>query len=379
MNITSRQLKAFVLTARNQSFSRAAEQLFITQSGMSVLVRELESQLGFRLFERTTRKVTLTEFGSRFLPVADRSLRELEAAAANLSRSAAAANDCLSIGAGPFSAAEIMPQAIRAYTTLHPELHIRLIDAEDARLIEMVQSGKIDVALTASQQELPGMLKRLLARFALMLICPDDGSCDLPLEVRWSDVAARRLIGLPRDFPIQHLVDEQLARAGRHTPPEAVCNFLETQIAMVEAGAGAAVIPTSAAAACAKRRITMHAIVEPVVWSDFFWVFNRARKLSACAEDFSAFLKDYLGHLSDQWPARRALDAAYCVIEVRKAASGSCTTAPPATPCSTMDESLSSAVVPARTGLKVTTTNSASSGTAPLPKAPTKMEPGFTR
>jgi len=75
MNITSRQLKAFVLTARHQSFSRAAEELFITQSGMSVLVRELESQLGFRLFERTTRKVMLTEFGSKFLPVADRSLR----------------------------------------------------------------------------------------------------------------------------------------------------------------------------------------------------------------------------------------------------------------------------------------------------------------
>ena len=58
-----------MLTARHQSFSRAAEQLFITQSGMSVLVRELESQLGFRLFERTTRKVALTELGSRFLPI----------------------------------------------------------------------------------------------------------------------------------------------------------------------------------------------------------------------------------------------------------------------------------------------------------------------
>ena len=84
MNITSRQLKAFVLTARHQSFSRAAEQLFITQSGMSVLVRELETQLGVRLFERTTRKVALTEFGSQFLPIADRSLRDLEEAAAKL-------------------------------------------------------------------------------------------------------------------------------------------------------------------------------------------------------------------------------------------------------------------------------------------------------
>ena len=83
MNITSRQLRAFLLTARYQSFSRAADQLFITQSGMSVLVRELEAQLGFRLFERTTRRVTLTEFGSKFLPIAERSLVDLESAAAS--------------------------------------------------------------------------------------------------------------------------------------------------------------------------------------------------------------------------------------------------------------------------------------------------------
>src|SRR6267142_963876 len=88
MNITSRQLKAFVLTARHGSFSRAAERLFITQSGMSVLVRELEAQLGFRLFDRTTRRVTLTEFGTRFLPIADRSIVELESAASSIGRSA---------------------------------------------------------------------------------------------------------------------------------------------------------------------------------------------------------------------------------------------------------------------------------------------------
>ena len=87
MNITSRQLRAFLLTARHESFSRAAEQMFITQSGISIMVRELESQLGFRLFDRTTRKVKLNEFGSRFLPIATRCLSELEGAAVNIKRS----------------------------------------------------------------------------------------------------------------------------------------------------------------------------------------------------------------------------------------------------------------------------------------------------
>jgi len=307
MNITSRQLKAFVLTARHQSFSRAAEQLFITQSGMSVLVRELETQLGFRLFERTTRKVELTRLGAQFLPVADRNLRELETVAANLSRSAAAANDSLSIGAAPFPAAEIMPQVISTYMALNPRLHINMVDAERARLIEMLNSGKIDVALlTGLREELPGMRQTPLARFALMLICPADGVRELPLEVRWSDIAGLRLIGLPRDAPVQQLVDEQLVRAGRAGQADVTCNFLETQIAMVEAGAGAAVTPTSAAPACVKRKVTMHAIIDPVVWTEFCWVSSRSRELSPCAEDFGEFLRVYLTHIADQGPSAAA-------------------------------------------------------------------------
>src|SRR4051812_3134048 len=198
MNITTRQLKAFVLTARHQSFSRAAEELFITQSGMSVLVRELETQLGFRLFERTTRKVTLTEPGSKFLPVADRSLRDLETAALYLSREAATAGDRLAIGAPPFPAAELLPQAISAFATLHPKLHIQLIDAEGARLMEMVQSGKVDVALSASLQESPGLIKLPLARFALMLACAEEAARDLPAGGGWGRVAGPRPIGPPR-------------------------------------------------------------------------------------------------------------------------------------------------------------------------------------
>ena len=235
MNISSRQLKAFVLTAKHQSFSRAAEQLFITQSGMSVLVRELETQLGFRLFERSTRKVELTRLGAQFLPVADRNLRELEAAAASLARSAASAGQRLSIGAAPFPAAEIMPHAIAAYSLLNPRLQVQMVDAERRGLLELLHAGKLDAALlTAVREELPGMRQTSLSRFSLMLISPAEAPHPLPRELRWSEVAGLRLIGLPRGYPIQQLVDEQLARAGRVTPVDANCSFIETQIAMVE-------------------------------------------------------------------------------------------------------------------------------------------------
>ena len=301
MNITSRQLKAFLLTARHESFSRAAEQLFITQSGMSVLVRELESQLGFRLFERTTRKVKLTEFGSKFLPIADRSLLELESAALNISRSATAADGCMSIGAAPLVAAELLPPAIADYGRANPNFQIRLIDAEGNRLTEMVQSGVLDAALTVYGALVPGIRRVPLLRFSLIAISSEKTREALPREVRWSDVAKLRLVGFPDDYPIQHIINEHLQRAGRHDPSEVVCNYLETQIAMVEVGAGIAVVPTYAVPACIKRKVTMHAISAPVVSGNLYWVVNRARELPDGAELFCAYLKDYLSCQAARW------------------------------------------------------------------------------
>jgi DNA-binding transcriptional LysR family regulator len=302
MNITSRQLKAFLLTARYQSFSRAAERLFITQSGMSVLVRELEAQLGFRLFERTTRKVTLTEFGSRLLPIADRSLLELEAAATNIGRSASAAKASFALGAAPFPAAELLPRAISAYAQRDPQLEVRLVDAAGARLVDMVRYGEVDAAVSGVLHDARGLECTSLARFRLMAIRAVDVPTQLPREARWSDLAAQRLVGFPRHSSIQELVDEQLVRVGRHVPPEVICNYLETQIALVEVGSGVAVIPAFAAPACANRRVALHPIIDPVVTSDLYWIASRARKPPKTAHAFHAFLKAYFSELAEQWP-----------------------------------------------------------------------------
>jgi LysR family transcriptional regulator, carnitine catabolism transcriptional activator len=309
MNITSRQLKAFLLTARYQSFSRAADQLFITQSGMSVLVRELEEQLGFRLFERTTRKVMLTKFGSSFLPVADRSLVELEQAAANIGRSASVEKGVLSIGATPFVAADILAPALAAYALRDAGLHVRLVDADGPRLLEMLQSGEIDVALTAMHHDTPGVRRVPLARFWLVAIAARNGAHGVSADVRWSELAHERLIAFPPGNPIRELMDEHLGRAGRRAPPDVVCNYLETQIAMVEAGSGVAVVPSFVMHACAKRAIALHALVAPQVAGNVYWLVNRARKLPTGTESFNAFLKDYMSALPAE-PAPQTAQAA---------------------------------------------------------------------
>jgi DNA-binding transcriptional LysR family regulator len=297
MNITSRQLKAFLLTARHQSFSRAAEQLYITQSGMSVLIRELEEQLGFRLFDRTTRRVTLTEFGNRFLPIADRSLVELESAAQNIGRSATAANRRLTLGAMPLIAGNLLPAAIGEYAKRDPGLEIELHDAERSRLVAMVSAGELDAALGCFIEPVPGLRRIPIHRFSLMAIQSQAEALRLGRPLRWDDLVEARLIGARGDNPVQQLVERHLQRLGRHDPPELVFNYMETIIAMAAAGAGVAVIPTFAAPVCRSHGLAMWPLQDPVVPVELYEITDRGRKLPQGAAEFNEFLKGYIA----QW------------------------------------------------------------------------------
>ena len=307
MNISSRQLKAFVLTARHQSFSRAAEQLFITQSGMSVLVRELEGQLGFRLFDRTTRKVALTEFGTKFLPIADRSLLELEAAASVIGRAASVADRRIAIGATPLIASKLLPSVISDYAAHSPGMKIVLHDGDRSRVVAMALSGEIDVGLGCFLQPISGVRRIPLFRFSLMVIEPAARPASgAPRWLRWKDIVGWRLIGAPPHNPIQQLIDRNLQRFGRREPPDMVFDYFETQIAMVEAGVGCAVIPTFAIPACRRHRIAMHPLKEPVVPIDLCQIASRGRKLPPGLEDFTRFLKRYVAQWAEPWSPKFA-------------------------------------------------------------------------
>src|SRR5262249_54865469 len=129
MEVSTRQLRAFRLVAQHRNFTRAAEALFITPSGLSVLIRELENRVGFRLFDRTTRAVALTPHGTELLAIIHRSLEELDSAIANIGRSAKRTGETISLGVTPLVAANVLPPAMREFRQLKPDVRIRLFDA----------------------------------------------------------------------------------------------------------------------------------------------------------------------------------------------------------------------------------------------------------
>jgi DNA-binding transcriptional LysR family regulator len=299
VDFTSRQLRAFLLAAEHRSFTRAAAALFITPSGLSVLIRELETQLGFRLFDRTTRHVAPTIQGNDLLAVARRSVEDFEAAVARGARGAMEASRSLSIGAPPLIAANILPRAIKEFRVRRPDLRVRVFDGNHLAIRQKVEAGELDMGLGAFFGPAPGIQRTPLFRFSLMVI----RAGTVPTRrraVTWSALKGETLISLPASSPLQDMIARHLRRAGIDPRPGTVMNSLDTQIAMVEAGEGVAVIPSYGLPVCRSRQVVMTRLINPTVNLEFAQIRARGKLLPPGAEDFTTFLQ---GHIAT-WAGR---------------------------------------------------------------------------
>jgi LysR family carnitine catabolism transcriptional activator len=295
MEFTSRQLRAFQLVAQHRSFTRAAEALFITVSGLSVLIRELEKQLGFRLFDRTTRQVVLTEFGNDLLAVTRRTLPELDAAMSRIGRTAEGGSQSISVGTTPLIAANILPQAIREFRGQRPDLRIELFDADLTTLLPRLEAGKLDMALGIFWfKSVPGFRRTALFRFSLMVIRADKIGAPHRASTTWSALNGQTLISMAPINPHQQIINKYLAKTGAVCQRGAVVNLLDTQIALVEADEGIAIIPSFGVPVCRNRKVLMSRLINPIVNLEFCQISTRARKLPPGADEFSAFLKTYV-------------------------------------------------------------------------------------
>src|SRR5690348_14881347 len=115
MNITIKQLRAFAAVADAGSFTDAATRLYLTQSGLSLLVKELEGELGVRLFDRSTRRISLTVAGADFYPLALRVLQDLDSAVNSALQLQDVQRGAIRIACTPLYSSGLMPAAMDAY------------------------------------------------------------------------------------------------------------------------------------------------------------------------------------------------------------------------------------------------------------------------
>lgn len=240
-----RQLEHFVVVAEEQHFTRAATRLHIVQSGLSASIRTLEDEMGAALFERTTRRVNLTQAGRAFLDEARRVL-----SAAKVARSVVADMQSLQRGRLTFGAIQglspfiDLPKLLGDFHRQYPNIEIGLSFDGTETLIDGVLDGRLDIAFTQFVDTLPVELTAtMLACDPLVLACPSHHAQAGRHDLQLIDIAEENFIDLPIAHGTRQLVDRSFAAAGLSRRSAYEVDDLTMQLDMVAHGLGVALVP----------------------------------------------------------------------------------------------------------------------------------------
>ncbi|MEA2726896.1 MAG: hypothetical protein QOF70_1371 [Acetobacteraceae bacterium] len=292
MNITIRQIQCFLQVASLGSFTRAAEKMHTAQPGLSQQVRDLETELGIRLFDRTTRRVELTEGGTEFRNIAAKIIEDLESAVRNAHELAERKRGRVVVAAPPLLAAAVVPRAIADFRGKFPGVEVRLIDARTDQIIEYVRSGQVDCGIGTFHAGEEGISSTLLARDSLMVFCASNHPLARRRTVNWRELDGLPLITLTRDSGIRLLVEVGFETAQIRLVPAYEVAQITTALAMVVAGLGIAVLPTYAWTGAPATKISAVAL-EPRITRDIAMITRMGRSITPAVSAFARFLAKY--------------------------------------------------------------------------------------
>src|SRR5260370_29965607 len=140
-----RHLRYFVAIGEEENYRRAAQRLNVAQTALSTQMKDLEAELGFKLFDRLPRGVKLSVAGKLFLEDARRILQQVSEAAARAARVARGQSGTLCIGFTENASWNgVVPDALRIFRQRHPDAELQLHPAGSVDQIEDIRSGRVD-------------------------------------------------------------------------------------------------------------------------------------------------------------------------------------------------------------------------------------------
>ncbi len=290
MSTTLRQLKAFVLVAEQNSFTKAAEALCLTQSALSGLIKELEQNLDVKLFDRTTRKLHLSDAGGRLLPQAKRVLNEMSVLNEKVANLKSLHQGHIHLAVSQQLSASTMPKFIAKFCELHPNIEVTLTDCSIDQVVEHIENLEADLGVAPERSYSDDLRADILFSSPFYLVLPTSHPFAKKNQLHWLDLLNERLITLNGPF-IKGLQNELPVQiSSRIFNPDFEINFLSTALGMTRMGLGVTLCLLYAAEWVEQNGLTMRPITEPVVERKFLLYTHKNRSLSPAALAFKEFL-----------------------------------------------------------------------------------------
>ena len=210
-----RQLRAFVAIAESGTFTAGALRVHVTQAAISMQIRQLETEIGAKVFVRAPRHVILTEAGEQLLRRARHILREHDAALDEIAELAGAERGRLRIGsASAMVLTEQLPSILKELRKQHPAADIAVTSGTSEVLVDQILAGEVDIAFVSLPVDVRGIKTERLSQDQLVAIASPQHKLAKQKTISAYTLAGERLILGERGGNTRRLIDQFFAQAG---------------------------------------------------------------------------------------------------------------------------------------------------------------------
>lgn len=263
-----RQLEYFVAVAEEANFTRAAERVHISQSGVSAQIKELERELGTKLFDRSARTVRLTGAGEAALEHARTALVAAQAVSEVVSETSRLLRGRLAVGMVVGCAITPFFEALASFHEAHPCVAIALREGSSDHLIEELRGGRVDLALVGCAQRPPDdLVSHVIVSEGLAAIVPPEHEVSRRRAVTLAQVAKYPIVCMPQGTGLRAVFDQ--ACAARSIRPTIVveATAADSIADLAARGLGVGILSTSLASGrqARLRVVPLHDVTIPAL------------------------------------------------------------------------------------------------------------------
>ena len=301
LEVTLRQLRAFLLVLECGSFSEAAATMHLSQAALSGLVKELEGRLGVRLLDRNTRRVNASVVGAAFEPMVRRVFANLDEALDSVSNLKEVRRGVVRVAAPETLSCTLLPELIAGYARRYPGADVRFEDVPIEQVLAGLHNGSADVGFGPERAIAEEAIEAHMIRVDPLWVAL---RADDPLAggdaVSWSDLRDRTLINYMPNLAPNVLVHVPQ----RHQPRQvAAVHRVNTALAMLRVRPGWVIFPSMARALVEGFGLVARPLRQPTVtWRIAIFARNRSF-LSPAVESFL----DYTLEAASGWNAEATL------------------------------------------------------------------------
>lgn len=291
--MTLKQLKAFLVLARTLNYANAADELFLSQSALSLSIKSLEEELGGKLFKRNTRRVDLTHEGQSLIPYAKKLLANWEDMEKDVKQRFKLNRGTLNIASMPYATHAVLPAVMHNFSENHPNISFSIHDVSNEKIIENVQQGIFEIGICFEPQLSHQLTFQPLFNEDFLALVPKAHLLSQQDKVTWKELCSHPFITLQHPSIIRHIIEQNCLHNQMILDLKVECHQISSLSHFVAFGMGVSAIPRRFKNFIDQEKNRLIEIVNGEIPSPVGIIYQKDTELSCASTQFIETILKY--------------------------------------------------------------------------------------